>query len=68
MPALEKQRQMDLCAFKACPVYIASSKAARASQCDVVSKKLFFFYLRNFINSGLKLRVDFLKPEERIAP
>lgn len=64
MPALKKQRQMDLCASKACPVYTASSKAARASQCDVVSKKIIFFYLRHFINSGLKLRVD-LRSEDR---
>lgn len=32
IPALEKQRQVNLCEFKAIPVYIASSKITRATR------------------------------------
>lgn len=38
-PVLESQRQIDLCKYKASLVYIVSSRLARATQRDSVSKK-----------------------------
>jgi hypothetical protein len=38
LPALERQRQEDLCEFKASLVSIATSKTARGTQRDLVSK------------------------------
>ena len=39
IPVLRKQRQKDLCEFKASWVYIASSRTARATHRNLVSKK-----------------------------
>jgi hypothetical protein len=39
MPALGRQRQADLCKFKASLVYKASSRTARATQRNLASKK-----------------------------
>ena len=40
IPALERQRQVDLCEFKATLVYRVSSKTARVTQRNPVSKTL----------------------------
>jgi hypothetical protein len=39
VPTLRKQRQADLCEFQASMVYRVSSKTARVTQWDPVSKK-----------------------------
>jgi hypothetical protein len=39
IPALWKQRQVDLCEFKASLIYSVSSRSARATQRTLVSKK-----------------------------
>ena len=39
IPALGRQRQADLCEFKASLVYSVSSRTARATQRNPVSKK-----------------------------
>ena len=39
IPALKRQRQADLCEFKASLVYIVSYSSARATQRNPVSKK-----------------------------
>jgi hypothetical protein len=39
IPAFRRQRQVDLCEFKASLVYRASSRTARATQRNPVSKK-----------------------------
>lgn len=41
-PVLESQRQIDLCKYKASLVYIVSSRLARATQRDSVSKKKYY--------------------------
>ena len=38
IPALRRQKQVDLCEFEASLVYIASSQTARATQRDPASK------------------------------
>ena len=39
IPALRRQRQVDLCGFETCLVCIVSSRTARAKERDPVSKK-----------------------------
>jgi hypothetical protein len=39
IPARGRQKQGDICEFKASQVYIASSRLARATQSDPVSKE-----------------------------
>jgi hypothetical protein len=39
VPAFKRQRQADLCAFKASLVYRVSSRTARATQRNPVSKR-----------------------------
>ena len=40
IPALRRQKQIDLCEFKVSPVYRASSRVARATQRKHGSKKV----------------------------
>jgi hypothetical protein len=39
VPELQRQRQVDLCEFETCLVYRASSRIARATQKNPVTKK-----------------------------
>jgi hypothetical protein len=39
LPALGRQRESDLCEFKASPVYNVNSRTVRATQRNPVSKK-----------------------------
>jgi hypothetical protein len=46
IPALSRQRQVDLCEFEVTLVYRASSRLVRAPRRNTVSKKNFYVYVK----------------------
>jgi hypothetical protein len=52
IPALGRQRQEDLCEFKASPVYRVSSRTARATQRNLVLKNNACKYTHIYTKTG----------------